>query len=215
MTLKTFALIAALALPARAADAKKAPVSKARQKFLAGVLAHVDGDDAAAQNLWKQCRAEAAPESDDALDCSLFSEMIEEDRAKSSKEDAPEAVKAYRDGVAAYRRKDHPAADKLWHDCVSAAKAGSRISHNCLAAMELTKAPASRKPAVEERAQNDYLKGLVEYQKGDYEKARLNWKLCVETAPAESRSASDCQAGLERIKTLFAGDAPRSTPTTR
>ena len=48
-------------------------------------------------------------------------------------------------------------------------------------------------------SQQRYLSGMIYYQKGDYEKARKEWKLSVKLDSAND----DARAGLERIDKLF------------
>ncbi len=74
----------------------------------------------------------------------------------------------------------------------------------------VTAAPPATQDAL---AQQNYLNGVIFYQKGDYEKARAAWLRAKELAPAGSDAAKDATAGLERINTLYGAVPVASTAT--
>ena len=65
-------------------------------------------------------------------------------------------------------------------------------------------------PSSDRDANQAYLEGVIYYQKGDYEKARLRWLKAKQLAPKESDISKDAQAGLEKLDTLFGKKAPAS-----
>jgi tetratricopeptide (TPR) repeat protein len=77
----------------------------------------------------------------------------------------------------------------------------------------VTEAPPSSPPSQDALAQQNYLEGVIYYQKGDYEKARVAWLRAKELAAPGSESAKDATAGLERINTLYGGAPVVSTQT--
>jgi len=81
----------------------------------------------------------------------------------------------------------------------------------------VTAAPPADWPApapADRAAQQAYLEGVIYFQKGDYEKARGSWRKAKELAPAGSDSATDAQAGLDKISLLYGTtpDAPAAAP---
>lgn len=65
---------------------------------------------------------------------------------------------------------------------------------------------AARAAAAEQtlvKARQDYMEGLIYFQKGDYEKARKAWLHCVQISSRGSDDFVDCLAGLERIEKLY------------
>lgn len=58
-------------------------------------------------------------------------------------------------------------------------------------------------PAGPMLSQQRYLEGVIYYQKGDYEKARVSWEDAVKLDAANE----DAKKGLARIKDLY-GDKP-------
>lgn len=79
----------------------------------------------------------------------------------------------------------------------------------------VTAAPPPMAPSSSEReAQQNYLEGVIYYQKGDYEKARASWRKAKGLAPAGSDTANDARAGLEKIAALYGEtpDAPGKAP---
>ncbi|MFA6030648.1 MAG: hypothetical protein WC969_12395 [Elusimicrobiota bacterium] len=64
-----------------------------------------------------------------------------------------------------------------------------------------TAAPAPSNEENKKTAIKHWNQGLVSYQKGDYTKARDEWRLCTQFDP----SNSDCSAGLQRIDQTYGG----------
>jgi hypothetical protein len=89
-------------------------------------------------------------------------------------------------------------------------RVGSRVIHDgsldgppaaekpAAAAPAFTPAPAPA-PADDRTAAQHWNDGLLAYQRGDYAKARDEWKACVDAAPENA----DCAAGLSRIDGLY------------
>ncbi len=84
----------------------------------------------------------------------------------------------------------------------------------------VTAAPPRADSAADSReGQQAYLEGVIYYQKGDYEKARIAWSKAKALAPAGSDAAKDAATGLERINKIYGatpatGDAaPKSLKT--
>ncbi len=195
MTRLLLALAAALLVPA--ARAKDKPAS-ARRCFLAGVEAHLKGHDAAAARDWVRCLALAAKGSDDESDCRLFSDMLREQRAPNAPvpDERSAARRAYVEGRKDYLKGDFAGADRRWRDCLDASDRDPASRTDCLMAVELTRArKAAKTPAPEaaasgaQKAQQAYLEGLVDFQNGDFAKARERWSACAERD-------DDCRAGL-------------------
>lgn len=67
----------------------------------------------------------------------------------------------------------------------------------------VTAAPPEASFSRDAQAQQNYLDGVIYYQKGDYVKARQSWQKAKDLAPVGSESAKDATAGLERINTLY------------
>jgi len=68
----------------------------------------------------------------------------------------------------------------------------------------------SHTPSSDREAQQSYLEGVIYFQKGDYEKARVAWRKAKVLAPKGSDTAKDAQAGLERLDQLGVGKTPSS-----
>jgi tetratricopeptide (TPR) repeat protein len=62
-------------------------------------------------------------------------------------------------------------------------------------------------PSPDRDAQQQYLEGIIYYQKGDYEKARDRWAKARRLATPGSEAHRDATAGLEKLAKLL-GDAP-------
>lgn len=59
----------------------------------------------------------------------------------------------------------------------------------------------------EREANQAYLEGVIYFQKGDYEKARLAWRKAKDLAKPGGDAANDASAGLDKIAKLY-GDTP-------
>ncbi len=59
-------------------------------------------------------------------------------------------------------------------------------------------------------AQQNYLEGVIYFQKGDYDKARASWRLALALSPKGSDVAADAQAGLRKLDQLGAAKVPES-----
>ena len=119
------------------------------------------------------------------------------------------ARRAYVEGRDDYFRGDLPGADRRWHDCLSASDQDPASRPDCLMAVELTRGlrdagtaavrPRPAPPSTSDEAASSqlYLEGVIDYQKGDYVKARGKWSAC---APLNA----DCRAGVARIDQIEA-----------
>ncbi len=129
------------------------------------------------------------------------------------------ADQAYLEGVADFRKGDLDSAADKFARCLTLVTTG-QTAGGCLAGLELTRgtlergqAPAPRpvKPAAgaapagrdEAAASQAFLAGMIEFQKGDFEKARGSWALCAKLSPPGGATLDDCRAGLARIEKMY------------
>jgi tetratricopeptide (TPR) repeat protein len=129
------------------------------------------------------------------------------------------AEQAYLEGVADFQKGDLDSAADKFSRCLTLVTTG-QTAGGCMAGLELTRgtlergqdaAAAPAKPAAratpagrdDSAASQAFLAGMIYFQKGDYEKARGSWLLCVQLSPAGGASLDDCRAGLVRIEKLY------------
>ena len=196
-TASQFALITSfMALPAAAA------VSKAHRSFLAGVEAHISGKEEKALRHWKLCLKHAEPRSFDENSCRLYGGMFGPERVVDAPGSWPQARETYRAGIAAYRRKDYPEADRLWHDCLSQTEVGTGARNDCIVALELVLKPLPP-PATapleisDEKAHQAFIEGLEYFIKNDTETTRRLWQRCLDFAVPGGESEAECVRGLQ------------------
>lgn len=194
----------AAADPGAAAQARP---STARRAFLDGVEAHIDGQGDAAQRHWRRCAGLAAKGSQEELDCRLYAGMFGSDGVTDAPGSWPEARRAYRAGIAAYRAKEPAEASRRWHECLGSAQGGTRAIQDCLVALELVRRPSPpprRSPLAESDrvAHEAFVEGLLDYIRSDFEKARTSWKRCIEYAVPGGGVEAVCRSGLAKIEAL-------------
>lgn len=179
-----------------AAPAKDSRTS-AHRELRQGILAHIDGNDKSALKHFAACRRLAAPLSSDADSCKIYEEMFgAPGPAKSDGASKPEARKAYKAAVAAYKNGDLAAADKGWHDCLDLSAVATAVRNDCLAALDLI--PSKLPEPDEAAARAVYMDGLNFYARGLSDRAAEAWTRCARQAPRGSATERDCKAGLEK-----------------
>lgn len=129
------------------------------------------------------------------------------------------AEQAYLEGVADFQKGDLDSAADKFSRCLTLVTTG-QTAGGCMAGLELTRGslergqdapahlgnPPARAPAAgrdDAAASQAFLAGMIYFQKGDYEKARGSWALCVKLSPPGGASLDDCRAGLARVEKLY------------
>lgn len=186
------------AVPAFCAAPAQDTWTSAQRELREGLLAHLDGDDKSALRHFAQCRKLAAANTSDADSCSIYEDMFGKGKAKDDGASKPEARKAYRAAVAAYKKGDLAAADKGWHDCLDLSETATAVRNDCLAALDLI--PPKLPETGEVSARAVYMEGLTFYAQGLNDKAAEAWTRCAKKAPRGSDTEQDCKAGLEKLK---------------
>ena len=170
----------------------------ARLELTLGLSAHIDGKDSAAVEHFGKCLKLADPKSSDANSCRIYEDMFGAGKVKGDGASKPEARKAYRAAVVAYKKGDLAAADKGWHECLELSVVATAVRNDCLAAIDLI--PRKRLAPEELAARNVYMEGVIFYMDGLTDKAARAWRRCQEMAPPVSDTQSDCAAGLRLLK---------------
>ncbi|MFA6316978.1 MAG: radical SAM protein, partial [Elusimicrobiota bacterium] len=128
---------------------------------------------------------------------------------------ARNAHQRYMIGVMQYQKGNYAAAREEWNWCLfydpmnEDAKAGlKRLAHREATGSIVILPQAGPSPAVSEedkrQSNQRYLSGVLYFQKGDYVKARDEWRLALRLDPGNA----DAQSGLKRIDFIY-GDGER------
>jgi tetratricopeptide (TPR) repeat protein len=122
---------------------------------------------------------------------------------------------AYLEGVIYFQKGDYEKAREAWRKAKDLAPAGSDAAKDAAAGLDKIAAlygtapetgdgaPKSLKTAPEKKDEHEalqtYFSGLIHYQRGDSEKARIEWKRALSLAPAGSSVESDAKAALAKL----------------
>lgn len=218
------AFAAAAWLPiARASDAPASPAERSRADvhFLAGFDHYRAGRAEDARREWAACR-----ELDEKHDFCEFGQSVLDAGAPRAVEPEPEAPvtaapphpeanQSYLEGVIYYQKGDYEKAREAWRKAKDLAPVGSDVAKDATAGLEKLnvlygtapqtgdKAPRSLKTGEEKKdehlALQTYFSGLIHYQKGDSEKARVEWRRALSLAPRDSGVEADAKAALEKL----------------
>lgn len=125
------------------------------------------------------------------------------------------ANQAYLEGVIYYQKGDYEKARIAWLKAKGLATVGSDVAKDATAGLEKLavlygaapatgdKAPKDLKTAPEKKDEHQalqtYFTGLIHYQKGDTEKARVEWRRALSLAPRDSSVEADAKAALEKL----------------
>jgi len=125
------------------------------------------------------------------------------------------ANQAYLEGVIYYQKGDYEKARVAWLKAKGLATPGSDVAKDATAGLEKLavlygtapqtgdKAPKDLKAAPEKKDEHEalqtYFSGLIHYQKGDLEKARIEWRRALSLAPRDSSVEADSKAALEKL----------------
>jgi tetratricopeptide (TPR) repeat protein len=126
-----------------------------------------------------------------------------------------DANQAYLEGVIYYQKGDYEKAHQAWLKAKELAPKDSEAESNAaagldklsrlygMAATPAGKAPQSLKTAPEKKDEHEalqaYFTGLIHYQKGDLDRARVEWKRALALAPKDSSVESDTKAALKKL----------------
>jgi Flp pilus assembly protein TadD len=120
-----------------------------------------------------------------------------------------DANQAYLEGVIYYQKGDYEKARDRWLKSRDLAPKGSDVSKDAKAGLEKLdvlfsgKSPASLKDAPEKKDEHEalqtYFTGLIHYQKGDMDRARIEWRRALSLAPKGSSVEADAKAALEKL----------------
>lgn len=217
------AFAAAALLPiARASDAPApAALSRADVHFLAGYDHFRAGRAWDARREWAACLEIDA--KNDFCEFGLSALDAGAPRPVPAEAEAPvtaapphhEANQSYLEGVIYYQKGDYEKARLAWRRAKDLAPPGSEVAKDATAGLEKLAvlfgsapatgdaAPKSLKTGGEQKdehmALQTYFSGLIHYQKGDLEKARIEWKRALSLAPRDSSVESDSKAALEKL----------------
>jgi Flp pilus assembly protein TadD len=119
------------------------------------------------------------------------------------------AQQSYLEGVIYFQKGDYEKARAAWIKARDLAPKGSDAASDARAGLEKLEqlygrqAPQDLKAAPEKKDEHEalqtYFTGLIHYQKGDLEKARIEWKRALAQAPKGSTVESDAKAALEKL----------------
>lgn len=125
------------------------------------------------------------------------------------------ANQAYLEGVIYYQKGDYEKARIAWLKSKGLATVGSDVAKDATAGLEKLAvlygtapgtgdgAPKSLKTGNEKKdehmALQTYFSGLIHYQKGDLEKARIEWTRALSLAPRDSSVEADAKAALAKL----------------
>ncbi|MDP3542280.1 MAG: tetratricopeptide repeat protein [Elusimicrobiota bacterium] len=218
------AFAAAALLPiARASDAPATAAARSRADvhFLAGYDHFRAGRAEDARREWNACR-----ELDDKHDFCEFGlsalDAVAPPPVQAEAEEpvtaAPphhEANQSYLEGVIYYQKGDYEKAREAWRKAKELAPAGSEVAKDATAGLEKLAVLYGTAPATgdavpkslktggekkdEHMALQTYFSGLIHYQKGDLEKARIEWQRALALAPRDSSVEADAKAALAKL----------------
>lgn len=216
------AFAAASLLPvARASDAPGSASARSRADvhFLAGFDHFRAGRADDARREWAACL-----ELDEKHDfCEFAQSVLDAGAPRPAAPEEPvtaappnhEANQAYLEGVIYYQKGDYEKARIAWLKARELAPAGSEAAKDAAAGLEKIaalygtapetggKAPKSLKTGEEKKdehmALQTYFSGLIHYQKGDLEKARIEWTRALALAPRDSSVEADAKAALGKL----------------
>lgn len=216
------AFAAAALLPiARASDAPaSALLSRADVHFLAGYDHFRAGRAADARREWAACR-ELDEKHDfcefglSAIDAGAPRPIPGAESHVTSAPPHPEANQSYLEGVIYYQKGDYEKAREAWRKAKELAPAGSEVAKDATAGLEKLAvlygtAPATGDGAAkslktgnekkdEHMALQTYFSGLIHFQRGDLEKARIEWNRALALAPRDSSVEADAKAALAKL----------------
>lgn len=156
----------------------------------------MNGDDEKARRHLAAC-VKKAPESEDASGCRIYLEWWAKGVKQVDKPSQPYARKLYSIGAEAYNSGDLHLAGAAWRECLEKSVVNTAVRNDCLAMIDLV--PKPRVPANEAAIRGVYMEGFLLYGQGDFTKARKKWLLCLDSAPKNGPTWSDCQAGIEML----------------
>lgn len=126
-----------------------------------------------------------------------------------------DAQQAYLEGVIYFQQGDYEKAKAAWLKAKELAPAGSDAAKDAAAGLEKigllygtapdapAAPPRNLKATVEKKDEHQalqtYFTGLIHYQKGDLERARVEWTRAKALAPETSSVMSDAKAALEKL----------------
>ena len=126
-----------------------------------------------------------------------------------------DANQAYLEGVIYYQKGDYEKARAAWRKAKELALPGTDVAKDATAGLERLDvlfggapdtgdgAPKSLKTAPEKKDEHEalqtYFTGLIHFQKGDLERARVEWKRALSLAPRDSSVEADAKAALEKL----------------
>lgn len=127
-----------------------------------------------------------------------------------------DAQQLYLEGVIYYQKGDYEKARERWAKAKELSPKGSDAEKDATAGLEriarlygetpkVDDASAAKnlktaeEPKDEYSASQSYFTGLIYYQKGDYERARTEWKRALALAPKGSGPESDAKAALKKL----------------
>lgn len=122
----------------------------------------------------------------------------------------------YLEGVIYYQKGDYEKAREKWAKAKDLAPKGSEADKDATAGLERIARIYGETPKVDEKskakdlktaeepkdeysASQAYFTGLIYYQKGDFERARTEWKRALALAPKGSAPESDAKAALKKL----------------
>ncbi|MCR4294109.1 MAG: hypothetical protein NUW21_01140, partial [Elusimicrobia bacterium] len=220
------AFIAASLLPiARASDAP-ASLSRADVHFLAGYDHFRAGRAEDARREWAACREldekhdfcefgltaldAGAPKPAEPEAPVTAAPRLKDEFPVESADRA--ANQAYLEGVIYYQKGDYEKARLAWLKSKGLATVGSDVAKDATAGLEKLNVlygtapatgdsvPKSLKTSPEKKDEHEalqtYFTGLIHFQKGDLEKARIEWRRALSLAPRDSSVEADAKAAL-------------------
>jgi tetratricopeptide (TPR) repeat protein len=214
---------------ARASDApaSSAALSRADVHFLAGYDHFRAGRAADARREWAACRE--LDEKHDFCEfglSALDAGAAKADEYEAPATAAPPAEfpvetadraanQAYLEGVIYYQKGDYEKAREAWLKSKGLAAVGSDVAKDATAGLEKLNVlygtapatgdavPKSLKTSPEKKDEHEalqtYFTGLIHFQKGDLEKARIEWKRALSLAPRDSSVEADAKAALAKL----------------
>lgn len=218
------AFAAAAFLPiARASDAPASPAARSRADvhFIAGYGHFRVGRAEDARREWAACLE--LDEKHDFCEFGLSALDAGAPRPAPARAEEhvtaapphPEANQSYLEGVIYYQKGDFEKAREAWRKAKDLAPPGSEVAGDATAGLEKLAvlygtAPATGDGAAkslktgnekkdEHMALQTYFSGLIHYQKGDLDKARVEWNRALSLAPRDSSVEADAKAALAKL----------------